>query len=199
MPGPLKDGPSCHGLIRSMPYKSAVPPKVGAASFVQENEEEEYDSPESEDPADNEAALHAEQFAHRREWFDSKESTGVVHLVHSWVQRGNNKKSLFISRDISKTSSTLAAIQPYYHATSPVASHISAYLEAVFPDWHKIYTEAFEAGCMFEEDPGPFYSCTIIYKLQGEDNRDGGPSCSFATSSYSRRAMYVTQLQAKFR
>ncbi|KAJ3500114.1 hypothetical protein NLJ89_g9936 [Agrocybe chaxingu] len=237
MPGTLKDDPSRHGLIKSMHYKSAVPSKVGTASSVQENEEEEYDSPESEDPADDEAALRAEEFgevlrvhdmlvdleeedekeetawqeledevvnpsAHRREEFDSEESAGVVHLVHGWVQRGNPKKGLFISGDISKTSSTLAAVQPYYHATSPVASHISAYLEAVFPDWHKIYTEAFEAGCMFEEDPGPFYGRAIIYKLQGElhkDNRDGGPSCSFGVGSYSGGAMYVPQLRAKFR
>lgn len=88
------------------------------------------------------------------------------------------------------------------HATRPIALHVDALLEAVFPDWHQRYRAAFEAGVMFPEDYGPFYGRAIIYKLQGllhKDRRDIGPSASFAVGQYKGGEMYFPQLKAKLR
>jgi hypothetical protein len=80
--------------------------------------------------------------------------------------------------------------------------HCEAILREVFPEWQKLYREAFNAGVMFEEDAGPFYGRAIIYKLQGKlhvDSRDAGPSVSFGTGYYTGGQMIIPQLKAKLR
>lgn len=145
------------------------------------------------------------------------EQAGVVHLVHGWIQQGQAKKvrsfheeyftfkrrrrqGLFISSDISKTSTSLAAAKSYFKSTESIAFQMGCFLKQVFPQHHERFKKAFDAGCMFGEDPGPFYARAIIYKLQGKlhkDKRDAGPSASVGVGNYEGGKMYFPQLGTK--
>ena len=97
---------------------------------------------------------------------------------------------------------SLAGVKSYLHGTRPIAFYVSSFLEAIFPNWHTQYNEAFRAGCMFNEDPGPFLGRAIIYKLQGKlhkDRRDAGPSVSFGVGYYEGGNIYFPQLKAKLK
>ena len=93
-------------------------------------------------------------------------------------------------------------MKSYFRGTRPIARHIAAFLDAIFPEWFKQYDKAFCAGCMFEEDPGPFLGRAIIYKLQGKfhkDQRDAGPSVSFGVGYYDGGEICFPQLKAKLK
>lgn len=96
-------------------------------------------------------------------------------------------QGLYISGDISYSSTTIAKTIVYYTMTAPVACTLSIMFETVFPDIYAKYREAFEASIWFSEDPGPFLGCAIIYKLQGclhKDCQDVGPSVWFLAGSF---------------
>jgi hypothetical protein len=147
------------------------------------------------------------------------EQCGVAHLVHGWIQQNmpnkvilfhypsmpyfvkKNYQGLFISGDISHSSTTLAAAGSYYYMTKSIAETIGAMFKATFPEWYDRYKEAFDAGVWLSEDPGPFLGRAIIYKLQGrlhKDRNDLGPSASFGVGNYSGGEMLFPQLHAKF-
>lgn len=114
----------------------------------------------------------------------------------------NKIQGLYVSGDISKTSTSLAAVKSYLQAIRPITIHIDALFEALFPKWHRLYWDAFEAGVMFPEDFGPFFGKAVVFKLQGKlhkDNRDVGPSVSFAVGYYTGGDVYFPQLNAKLR
>ncbi|RXW19334.1 hypothetical protein EST38_g6528 [Candolleomyces aberdarensis] len=128
------------------------------------------------------------------------ERAGVVHLVHGWIQQGQPEKGLFISGDVSRSSSSLAATGSYYALTQDVADLLAAMFKVAFPDWYSRYREAFDAGVWIPNDTGPFLGRAIIYKLQGRlhrDRHDLGPSACFGVGSYIGGAMKIPQLNAK--
>lgn len=128
------------------------------------------------------------------------ETTGVVHLVQGWIQQGNKDKGLYLSGDISYSSSTLSGTVTYYNATAPVARALSILFETVFPEIYREYREAFEAGVWLSDDPGPFLGRAVIYKLQGrlhKDRHDVGPSACFPVGSFTGGEMLFPQLSAK--
>ena len=95
-----------------------------------------------------------------------------------------------------------SSVKSYFQQTRPIAFHVAAFLDAVFPEWYDVYAAAFAAGSMFLEDPGPFLARAIIYKLQGKlhkDGRDAGPSVSFGVGRYEGGEMYFPQLGAKLK
>ena len=93
-------------------------------------------------------------------------------------------------------------MKSYIRGTRPIAFHVGTFLEEIFPDWFTQYNNAFLAGRMFEDDPGPFLGRAIIYKLQGKlhkDQRDAGPSVSFGVGYYEGGEIYFPQLKAKLK
>lgn len=147
-----------------------------------------------------------------------QESAGVVHLVHGWVQQGQKEKvrvflfcmdkppladgqGLYISSDISNTSTSLAAAGSYYYLTQSIARTLSDMFEAVFPQEYPQYKKAFEAGVWMSCDPGPFLGRAVIYKLQGrlhKDRHDLGPSACFGVGQYTGGEMLFPQFPSKF-
>ncbi|KAJ2932938.1 hypothetical protein H1R20_g4175, partial [Candolleomyces eurysporus] len=126
------------------------------------------------------------------------ERAGVLHLVHGWIQQGQPEKGLFISGDVSRSSSSLAAAGSYYFLTQEIADVLAIMFETVFPDWYAKYRKAFDAGVWVPGDPGPFLGRAIIYKLQGRlhrDRHDLGPSACFGVGSYTGGAMKVLNLR----
>ncbi|TFK17419.1 hypothetical protein FA15DRAFT_605111, partial [Coprinopsis marcescibilis] len=107
---------------------------------------------------------------------------------------------LFISGDITHTSTSLAASGSYYSLTKEVATVIGIMFKHAFPEWYKKYQAAFDAGVWLREDPGPFLGRAVIFKLQGKlhkDNQDLGPSVCFGVGQYSGGEMIFPQLGAK--
>jgi hypothetical protein len=97
-------------------------------------------------------------------------------------------------------SATVAAAGSFYFLSESIARSVAQAFKAVFPYWYEIYQEAFEAGVWFADDPGPFLSHAIMYKLQGQlhkDRHDVGPSVSFPVGQYSGREMIFPQLNVK--
>jgi hypothetical protein len=109
-------------------------------------------------------------------------------------------KGLFISGDISHSSTTLAAAGSHYYLTQAQAETVGQAFKAVFPEWYQRYEPAFKAGVWLADDPGPFLGRAIIYKLQGrlhKDRHDVGPSVSFPVGQFSRGEMLFPQLKTK--
>ncbi|KAF8867895.1 hypothetical protein CPB84DRAFT_1810481, partial [Gymnopilus junonius] len=134
--------------------------------------------------------------------FERKEQAGVVHLVHGWQQQAQARtKGLFISGDISHTSTSLAAAGSYYYLTQSIAATLAKMFQAVFPEEYRKYEKAFEAGVWMQCDPGPYLGRAIIYKLQGrlhKDKHDLGPSASFGVGYYTGGEMLFPQFGTKF-
>ncbi|KAF9470463.1 hypothetical protein BDN70DRAFT_821347, partial [Pholiota conissans] len=108
---------------------------------------------------------------------------------------------LYISRDITYTSSSTAKVMSYYLATASIARNIAILFKAVMPEYYEKYRKAFDAGVWFTDDPGPFIGRAIIYKLQGQlhrDRQDVGPSVCFPVGDYSGGEMLFPQLGSKF-
>lgn len=130
-----------------------------------------------------------------------KESVGLCHLIHGRLQRGNPQKGLFVSGDISHSSSSGMACAAYYHLTAPVTLYIAALFKAFMPKVYRKYRRAFAAGAWVPGDSGPFLGRSIIYKLQGvlhTDGKDIGPSLSFPVGFFEGGTMSVPQLGSKF-
>lgn len=110
------------------------------------------------------------------------------------------KQGLFISKDMTMSSTALASCGSYYFQTQEIAQAIGNFLEVTFPDYHTAYQKAFEAGVWMRGDPGPFLACAIIYKLQSrlhKDRHDFGPSVSFGVGRYTGGEMLFPQFGTK--
>jgi hypothetical protein len=143
------------------------------------------------------------------------EQGGVVHLVHGWIQQAHPERvsdegntglpfslfqGLFISGDISTSSTSVAATGSHFTLTQSVARTIGLAFKTVFPKWYNIYQKAFEAGVWFQDDSGPFLGRAIVYKLQGRlhrDRHDVGPSVSFPVGQFTGGEMIFPQLNTK--
>jgi hypothetical protein len=79
-------------------------------------------------------------------------------------------------------SATVIAAGSYYPLSESVTQTVALAFKAVFPDLYNLYQDAFKVGVWFADDPGPFLSHTIVYKLQGQlhkDCHDVGLQCHF--------------------
>lgn len=111
-------------------------------------------------------------------------------------------QGLYISGDITNTSTSLASVGSYLHLTKEIAKALAIMFEAAFPGLYAEYREAFDAGVWFEEDPGPFLARAIVYKLQSRLHKDGqdvGPSACFSVGNFEGGEMLFPQLKTKFR
>jgi hypothetical protein len=111
-------------------------------------------------------------------------------------------QGLFISGDISHSSTTLGSVGAYYHQTKDIAVALAIMFEVAFPELYLEYQEAFEAGIWFQDDPGPFLGRAVIYKLQSKlhkDRNDVGPSASFPVGCFEGGEMLFPQLRSKLR
>lgn len=81
-------------------------------------------------------------------------------------------QGLYISADITNTSTSLAMTGLYYYLTQSVAKTLTGMFKAVFPEEYIKYQSAFDAGVWLQNDPGPYLGCAVVYKLQGLLHRD---------------------------
>ncbi len=81
-------------------------------------------------------------------------------------------------------------MKAYLARTRPIAFHCEAILQEVFPEWQRLYREAFNAGVMFGEDAGPFYGRAVIYKLQGKLHHTCGLQGCGAICQLRNRILY---------
>jgi len=98
------------------------------------------------------------------------------------------------------SSTTLAAAGSYYSLIESVVRTIALAFKTVFPQWYTRYQDTFDAGVWFVDDPGPFLSCAVVYKLQGrlhKDRHDMGPSVSFPVGQFTGGVMVFPQLDTK--
>lgn len=130
-----------------------------------------------------------------------EEAVALCHLVHGWIMQAMPQKGLFISGDITHSSSSAMGTAAYYHLTAPVARYLAALFKAFMPEEYEAYAAAFEAGKWVPGDPGPWLGRSIIFKLQGlihTDRNDLGPSVCFPVGFFNGGEMLVPQLHAKF-
>jgi hypothetical protein len=130
-----------------------------------------------------------------------KEHVGLCHLVHGWIMRAQPEKGLFISGDVTHSSTSAMSTSAYFHLTAPVASYLAVLFKAFMPEQYEEYRAAFEAGKWIPGDPGPWLGRSIIYKLQGlvhTDTNDLGPSACFPVGFFDGGVMLVPQLGSKF-
>lgn len=109
---------------------------------------------------------------------------------------------MYISRDSSRSSGSLMAVEWWYAATKELSVHLSAIFKAAFPEEYIQYKSAFDAGNWFTDDPGPWLGRAIIWKMQVRSHRDGldgGPSIIFNMGRYTGGHLYLTDLKLKFR
>jgi hypothetical protein len=89
----------------------------------------------------------------------------------------------------------------YFLMTKEVAAMLSEMFKAIFPDYHRKYSAAFDAGVWIQEDTGPWLARAVVFKLQvhiHRDRRDGGPTASFAAGYFRGGAIVFTDLWAKY-
>jgi len=143
------------------------------------------------------------------------EQAGVIHLVHGWTQHGHPNEvgpvgntgclcsllqGLYISGDMTTSSTRFAGCGSHYSLTESVARTIALAFRTVFSDWYETYQKAFKAGVWFMDDPGPFLGRAVVYKLQGrlhKDRHDVGPSVSFPVGQFTGGEMVFPQLNTK--
>ncbi|TFK17187.1 hypothetical protein FA15DRAFT_605591, partial [Coprinopsis marcescibilis] len=109
-------------------------------------------------------------------------------------------QGLFISGDITHSSTSAAAAGSYHSLTKEVAVILGIMFKHAFPHWYERYRLAFDAGVWLPEDPGPFLGRAVIFKLQGrlhKDRQDLGPSVCFGVGRYSGAEMLFPQFGAK--
>jgi hypothetical protein len=130
-----------------------------------------------------------------------EEAVALCHLVHGWIMQAMPQKGLFVSSDITHSSSSAMGTAAYFHLTAPVAQYLAALFKAFMPEQYEEYRAAFEAGKWVPGDPGPWLGRSIIFKLQGllhTDRNDLGPSVSFPVGFFNGGEMLVPQLGSKF-
>jgi hypothetical protein len=130
-----------------------------------------------------------------------REGVGLCHLVHGWIMQAQADKGLYVSGDITHSSTSAMWVASYYYLTAPVAHFLAALFEAFMPDVYEEYRKAFEAGVWVPGDPGPWLGRAIVYKLQGllhKDTNDLGPSACFPVGFFDGGEMLVPQLGSKF-
>ena len=87
------------------------------------------------------------------------EQSGVALLLHILIQQNQIEKvsliqnaynpyfycwiyqGLYISTDISKSSSSLAAARSYYYMTRSIAETLASIFKVSFPDWYNKYSD----------------------------------------------------------
>lgn len=129
------------------------------------------------------------------------EAVALCHLVHGWIMQSQPGEGLFVSGDITHSSSSAMAAASYFHLTAPVALYLGALFKAFMPLEYEEYRDAFEAGKWVPGDPGPWLGRSIIFKLQGlvhTDRADSGPSVCFPVGFFKGGEMLVPQLGSKF-
>jgi hypothetical protein len=107
-----------------------------------------------------------------------------------------------VSKDWLRGSSAAMAVQWYFEATREIADLLSAYFKKAFPEYHKKYSEAFEAGRWSQVDPGPWLGRALVYKLQvlpHVDGLDNGPMACFSVGYFTGGDMHLSDLGLKFR
>lgn len=107
---------------------------------------------------------------------------------------------LYPSRDLSRTSLGLLAVNGYYLATQVTAQEISDRFEALFPEVFAKYMKAFEAGVVNLFDLGPFIGRAIVWEMQVQVHQDGldeGPGAIFPCGYYSGGYLYIPDLMLK--
>ncbi|KAF8956760.1 hypothetical protein BDZ97DRAFT_1955762 [Flammula alnicola] len=179
-----------HEGTNIMKYKTDDDMEIDSGSDMPDDSNEEEVNPKAYDLMDT-----------QNSGLEKGEQAGVVHLVHGWIQQGQPLKGLFISGDISHTSTSMAGSGSYYYLTQSIAVSLSEMFKVAFPEWHAKYRKAFEAGVWMSCDPGPYLGRAIIYKLQGHlhrDRHDLGPSASFGVGNYTGGEMLFPQFNAKF-
>ncbi|KAF8956853.1 hypothetical protein BDZ97DRAFT_1763432 [Flammula alnicola] len=187
-PVSLRNASAISSLVKV--YAPTFPFIADSGSDMPDDSDEEEVNPKAYDLTDT-----------QNSGLEKGEQAGVVHLVHGWIQQGQPLKGLFISGDISHTSTSMAGSGSYYYLTQSIAVSLSEMFKVAFPEWHAKYRKAFEAGVWMSCDPGPYLGRAIIYKLQGRlhrDRHDLGPSASFGVGNYTGGEMLFPQFNAKF-
>lgn len=130
-----------------------------------------------------------------------REGVGLCHLVHGWIMQAQPQEGLYVSGDITHSSSSAMSTASYYYLTAPTAQYLGALFKAFMPVEYAEYRAAFEAGKWVPGDPGPWLGRAIVYKLQGKlhkDKQDLGPSASFPVGFFEGGEMLIPQLESKF-
>ena len=129
------------------------------------------------------------------------EAVALFHLAHGWIMRRQPDEGLYVSADITHSSSSAMGTASHFHLTAPVALYLAALFKAFMPEQYEEYRDAFEAGKWVPGDPGPWLARSIIFKLQGlvhTDQNDLGPSVCFPVGFFEGGEMLVPQLGSKF-
>src|SRR6202453_4889856 len=109
--------------------------------------------------------------------------------------------ALVPSKNMIRGCHTALAVKYYYTVTCDVSELLGTYFLVAFPKEHARYREAFDAGVWHLEDPGPWLSRALVYKLQVKPHRDaldGGPTVMFNMGQYEGGRLYNPCLDLKF-
>ncbi|TFK58484.1 hypothetical protein BDN72DRAFT_782036 [Pluteus cervinus] len=129
------------------------------------------------------------------------EKTGVLHMVHGWVQQGHPHGPLYPSKVFSKKQNHLDALSQYLERSGEITQFLDCFLEKINPDVHKEYRNAFNAGVWDTADTGPWLGRALLYKAQvsfHKDQNDDGLSACFPVGRYTGGEMIIPSLGAKF-
>ncbi|KAJ7454100.1 hypothetical protein FB451DRAFT_951597, partial [Mycena latifolia] len=89
----------------------------------------------------------------------------------------------------------------YFAGTKELNRFIGVVLHAVFPEFWMLYTKAFAAGQVHQDDEGPYLGRAVVHKLQVYPHRDGldaGPGIATPCGYYKGGAMLFSDIGAKF-
>ena len=94
------------------------------------------------------------------------------------------------------------AVTLYFTATQKVSAKLAGMFEAAFPQFHKDYAKAFEAGVWCTKDKDPWIGRVIVWKLPVSLHRDGldeGPAVCFPCGRYKGGELCLPDLEAKLK
>ena len=107
-----------------------------------------------------------------------------------------------MSRDFIPGCLAAAAVRHYYRASATIAKMLAIMFKGAFPGEYARYQTAFEAGVWYDEDPGPWISRAIVYKLHvnlHHDAQDAGPTATFCVGDFEGGYLELPQLKVKLK
>ena len=107
-----------------------------------------------------------------------------------------------MSRDLVGSSAFALAWENHLKDSETVHTMLGIALGLSFPDIHADYSKAFQAGAVFEADPGPWIGRAILWKMQTDglhfDTNDGY-TADTAFGNFKNGYLELPQFQVRLR